>query len=82
MSGIDLILTSLCLNITCEYISLEKSPSRADWLIENCISTKNGTCAGYMLFNATQPTINTVENNLTSSQELKGFEIVHQKQNG
>lgn len=72
MSGIDLILTSLCLNITCDYIRLEKSPAQAEWLMENCIKANNGTCMGYNLPKATQLAFNTVESNATSSRELKG----------
>lgn len=72
MSGIDLIVTSLCFNITCDYIRLEKSPSRADWLLENCIKANNETCKGYMLPKATEVALNAVEMNLTSSKELKG----------
>lgn len=70
MAIIDFILTSLCLNITCDVIRLEKSPSQADWLINNCLA--NETCDGFSVPNATEVAFNTVENNYTSSLELKG----------
>nr|QGW45457.1 ionotropic receptor 76b [Bradysia odoriphaga] len=84
MSGIDLILTSLCLNITCDYIRLEKSPSQADWLIDSCIKPRNETCEGYIVPNATQLAFNTVQNNLTSSREEKesALDKIRQKLNG
>ncbi len=75
MAGIDLILASLCLNITCDYIRLEKSPTQADWLTKNCLFN-NETCADLSLPKATDIGFNTVENNLTSSLELKGFNAI------
>lgn len=71
MSGIDFILTSLCVNITCDFIRLEKSPVQADWLIQNCIT--NETCKNYQLPKPTDVVFNTVESNFSSSLELKGF---------
>lgn len=71
MTGIDFILTALCVNITCDIIQLEKSPVQADWLIKNCIS--NETCENFSLPIPTDVVFNTVESNLSSSRQLKGF---------
>lgn len=71
MIGIDLILTSLCLNITCNIIGSIKSPVQADWLVKNCIN--NGTCKNFKLPKPTEVVFNNVQSNFTTSQELKGF---------
>lgn len=71
MNGIDFIFTSLCVNITCDIIQLEKSPIQADWLVKNCIS--NETCEDFSPPRPTEVAFNTVESNFTSSLELKGL---------
>lgn len=64
MAGVELILGALCLNITCDNLLLEKSPTNADWLKQNCLA--NVDCKGYI------PPDPTTTDNLTSLQR-KGF---------
>lgn len=72
MAGIDIILTSLCLNITCDIIRLEKSPVQANYWLKNCFG--NDTCEIFSLPKPTDVAFNTVESNLTSSLEEKGLQ--------
>lgn len=69
MTGIDFILTSLCVNITCDIIQSEKSPIQANYWIENC----NETCENFYEPKPSAIVINEVDSNATSSLELKGF---------
>lgn len=71
MAGIDFILTSLCLNITCDIIRLEKSPVQANYWLQNCIT--NQTCENFSLPKPTDVGFNIVDSNYTSSLELKGL---------
>lgn len=70
MSGIDIIFASLCLNITCDIIQLEKSPAQADWLVKNCIPEQ--TCNNFKLPTPTEIALNTDERIFKSSLEQKG----------
>lgn len=70
MSGIDLIFASLCLNITCDIIRLEKSPVQADWLVKNCIPEQ--ACNNFTLPTPTEVALNTDERIFTNSLEQKG----------
>ncbi|KAJ6646001.1 Glutamate receptor ionotropic, delta-1 [Pseudolycoriella hygida] len=81
MTGIELILTSLCVNITCNVIQLEKSPIRADYLLKTCIT--NGVCPRLSIPKPTDVALNTVDHSFTSS-ELKEFALdgIRQKLNG
>lgn len=71
MTGIEFILTSLCVNITCDIIRSEKSPIQANYWINNCLS--NETCENFSLPEPTNVVFNIVENNYTSSLAQKGF---------
>lgn len=74
MMGIDLILASLCVNITCDFIRSERNPTDAKWLVENCLPN-NKTCEGIQMPDPNELSFNVVENNQTTSLELKGFSM-------